>query len=159
MMFSHKSMLAAAGIAAFAGIAAMQSTSVIAADSAAEAIEERQALLKSMGDSMRPMAAIARGRADADKAVIVRHANNVAAKARGISAAFAMDTRGSAIESDALPSIWTSKADFDRKAAALVTAADALKVAANSGDSASFGRALGAVGQSCKDCHDSYRAD
>ncbi len=158
MMFSYKSMFAAAGIAAFAGIAAMQSTSVIAADNAAKAIEERQALLKSMGDSMRPMAAIARGRADADKAVMVRHANNVAAKARDLSAAFALDTRSSGIENDALPAIWTSKADFNRKAAALVTASNALRVAANSGDTSSFGRALGAVGQTCKDCHDSYRA-
>lgn len=159
MTVSRKMMVALAGIATFAGAAAVQSTAATAADTAAEAIAERQALLKSMGGSMRPMAAIARGQAEADKAVMTRHANNVAAKARGLAASFAMDTRSSGIASDALPAIWTSKADFNRKAAALVTASGRLQTAANSGDVASFSAALGAVGQTCKDCHDSYRAN
>jgi len=159
MAFSRKLTLALTGVAALASFAALQSTSATAADTAAQAISERQALLKSMGDSMRPLAAIARGQAEADKAVMTRHANNIAAKARGLSAAFEMDTRSSGIASDALPAIWTSKADFNRKAAALVTASRQMQTAANSGDLASFRAALGAVGQSCKDCHDTYRAD
>ena len=159
MAISRKMMVALAGAASFAAAVSVQSTSVTAADSAAQAIEERQALLKSMGDSMRPLAAIARGRAEADKAVMTRHANNVAAKARGLSVAFAMDTRRSGIASDSLPAIWTNKADFDRKAAALVTASRSLQSAANSGDAGAFRSAMGAVGAACKDCHDTYRAD
>lgn len=159
MAVSRKFYIALAGLSALAGGAMVQSTSATAADTAAQAIEERQALLKSMGDSMRPLGAIARGQADADKAVMTRHANNVAAKARGLSAAFTMDTRNSGIASDARPAVWTSRADFNRKAAALVTASGQLQAAANSGDLGSFRSALGAVGQSCKDCHDTYRAD
>ncbi len=159
MAYSRKTFIALAGVAAFAGAAIAQSTAATAADNAAQAIAERQALLKSMGDSMRPLGAIARGQADADKAVMTRHANNVAAKARGLAAAFAMDTRSSGIASDALPAIWTSRADFNSKAAALVASSRQLQTAANSGDVGSFRTALGAVGQSCKDCHDTYRAD
>lgn len=158
MTISRKMMVALAGVATFAGAAMVQSTAATAADTAAEAIAERQALLKSMGDSMRPLSGIARGRVDADKAVMTRHANNVAAKARGLAASFNKDTRSSGIASDALPAIWTSKADFNRKSAALVTASGRLQAAANAGDVASFRTALGAVGQTCKECHDSYRA-
>lgn len=57
----------------------------------------------------------------------------------------------------ALPAIWENQADLGAKWAALGEAAKGLQAAAGT-DAAAIGAALGAVGGTCKACHDAYRA-
>jgi cytochrome c556 len=52
------------------------------------------------------------------------------------------------------PEIWTNFADFTTRAEALVTAAEAVDVASLDGIKAG----MGAVGGTCKACHEAYRA-
>jgi cytochrome c556 len=61
------------------------------------------------------------------------------------------------VETRALDAVWADKADFDTKAAALVEAANATAAAAATGDQTATMAALGAMGQSCGGCHDTYR--
>ena len=52
------------------------------------------------------------------------------------------------------PEIWTNFADFTTKAEALVTAAEAVDVASLAG----IQGGMGAIGGTCKACHEAYRA-
>lgn len=61
------------------------------------------------------------------------------------------------IKTEALPAIWERPADFAAAADRLVGAAQGYQAAAASGDLAAIQKAAGAVGGSCKNCHDSFR--
>jgi cytochrome c556 len=76
----------------------------------------------------------------------------IAANAAEIPADFPAGSEGG----KALPAIWANYADFEAKAAALKTAADAA-AAATAGGLEAFGPAFGAVGQACGACHQTYR--
>jgi cytochrome c556 len=62
-------------------------------------------------------------------------------------------------DSRALASIWANKADFDRKAADLATAADKLAALARAGDPAGFAAQVPAVDAACAACHKAYRSE
>jgi cytochrome c556 len=62
-------------------------------------------------------------------------------------------------DSRALAALWANKADFDRKAADLATAADRLAALARAGDSAGFAAQVSAVDAACAACHKSYRSE
>ena len=157
MVHTHRALLAVVSIAAFGTAASFNTAPAVASDSAAEAVEARQTLFKEMGSSMRALGGVARGTVEPDKAVMLRHAQRVTANSRQIAAAFNTDTRRSGLETEARPAIWTSRSDFNAKARALTTASVRLNSAIDSGDMGAFRSALGGVGQSCKDCHDTYR--
>lgn len=60
-------------------------------------------------------------------------------------------------DSTAKANIWTDFAGFQEKWNALAPAAEKLQAAAGQGP-AEIGAAIGAVGGTCKGCHDTYRA-
>jgi cytochrome c556 len=62
-------------------------------------------------------------------------------------------------QSRARPEIWSSKADFRRKAAAMGAAADRLAELGRAGDSAGFAAQVSAVEAACTACHSSYRSE
>lgn len=157
MPLPRKTLLAAAAVATFATAALMQPTTVGAQSSGAAAVAERQKLFKAIKGNMDPLIAIARGKADADKATMVKHSKNLSVYARKVDDAFDINTAGSSHDSDARDSIWSNRADFKAKASALVSASDKLVAASNSGSKSSMMSALRGVGAACKDCHDTYR--
>jgi len=60
---------------------------------------------------------------------------------------------------DALDAIWENPEDFQEKLDAFKEAANALKEAAQTGDTGDVGMAARGLGQVCKGCHDDYRAE
>jgi len=60
-------------------------------------------------------------------------------------------------KTEALPAIWERPADFTAAADRLVNATKAFQLAAATGDLTKIQPAAGAVGGSCKNCHDSFR--
>jgi cytochrome c556 len=62
-------------------------------------------------------------------------------------------------DSRALPAIWEDEAGFAEALSTYETRVDALQTAVNSGDQSQIGAAFKAVGGSCKNCHDNYRAE
>jgi cytochrome c556 len=72
---------------------------------------------------------------------------------------FSLDTSKFNINTDAKDSIWTNHKDFSDKVDNLVTAANNLKMAGENNETGSFKKAIGAVGGSCKSCHDDYKKD
>jgi len=61
------------------------------------------------------------------------------------------------IKTEALPVIWERPADFSAAADRLVAATTAYQAAVATGDLGAIQKAAGAVGASCKNCHDTFR--
>jgi len=61
------------------------------------------------------------------------------------------------VKTEALPVIWERNADFNAAADKLVAASKGFQAAAATGDLAKIGQAAGALGGSCKNCHDTFR--
>jgi len=91
-------------------------------------------------------------------AVIRANANVLASAASKVKGHFPPGTGpGAGIKTDALPAIWQRPVEFNAAADRLVTATKGLQAAAAGGDMAAIQKAAGAVGASCKSCHDSFR--
>ena len=69
---------------------------------------------------------------------------------------FQRDTSAFDLDTEALDSIWEDYEDFSEKAAASAQAASNLAAATADGQGAVM-KAFGALGGSCKACHDNYR--
>ena len=142
----------AARKAAMAGAA----TSLLALGVAASEgeVDYRKHTMESVGGHMRAIVDIIQQKVShADHLAI--HANALAELATITPALFPEGSAGG----DALPAIWEDAEDFKTKLDAFQEAADGFKSAAASGDSARIGTALRPLGQACKGCHDSYRAE
>jgi cytochrome c556 len=131
------------------------------ADPAEDAVLARQGFFKLLGAEIGPLAAMAKGEAPYDAAKAAAHGADLKALTGYslpelfIDGTSQDDLRG---KTWAKPDIWMDKADFTAKFAALQKA-----VADNAGKlgagRAELGAALGAIGGTCKSCHDDYKAD
>ena len=63
------------------------------------------------------------------------------------------------VDTEALATIWEKPEEFSAAVARFETAAASLNGAAQSGDMTALGAAVQEIGGSCKNCHDSFRAD
>ena len=144
------------GIAAAVSAVALTAGAAVAQDAAA-AIETRVTNFEMMDDLWQPMLPMMRGEADA--AAVGAAADGMKPLAEMIPALFEEDTRESDAETLALDGIWASKEDFNMKAAALVTALDAMSAAAASNDQRAIKTSIRDVGMACGNCHDVYKAD
>lgn len=127
---------------------------------AAAAAETRQSLFKLLRYNLGPMAGMARG-APFDAAVAERNARRIAALAPMIPELLTPDTRGFAIETEALDLIWEGNNldDIGVKAQALIDAANTFAGMAAGGDQAATIGAFRSLGGACANCHDTYRVD
>lgn len=136
------------GVVTFAAAAAIAGYAFAQED----LIAKRQALMKDNGAQATIAGQMLRGDAPFDAAAAKAAMEKIAANAAEIPADFAPGSEGG----DALPAIWENFADFEAKATALKTAAEAA-AAATEGGLEAFGPAFGAVGQACGACHQTYR--
>lgn len=81
------------------------------------------------------------------------HAGALAELAQIVPSLFAEGSEGG----DTLPAVWEQPEDFQAKLGAFKDATASLKAAAEAKEG--VGQALRAVGQACKSCHDTYRAE
>jgi cytochrome c556 len=126
-------------------------------EQARNAVELRQGLFKLMGWNMAPLGAMLRNKLPFDAAVAQKSADRIEQLSLMIPDVFQADTHQFKIETEALEGIWTSKTDFNAKAAEMNKAAAALNEAAKTGDKAATLKAAGALGKACGSCHDTFR--
>ena len=131
-----------------AGLVLGASLAVVAAD----AFQERHMAMEMVGDAMKPLAAIAKKEAPFDPAVVKANATTIADHIKKASALFPAGSGGG--ESRAKPEVWTDAAGFDKAMKDAQAAAVALQAVS---DEAAYRPALGALGATCKGCHDKYR--
>ena len=147
MTLSRTALAAAAGIG----------LSMIVAASAAGAgnpVEERQATMKQIGQSVKEASGYVSGKEAWDAAKVKAIMGAIAANAKKAHGLF---PKGSDKDpkTEALPKIWENKADFDKKLDDLAAAATAAGKSAGADELKSSFKALGGT---CKSCHDDSRA-
>ena len=135
--------------AAAAGVLALSATAAI---SAGNPMEERQATMKQVGQTMKEATALTSATGyDAAKAKTLM--DGVAAAAKKLHGLYPAGS-GDDPKSAADPKIWTNKADFDKRLTEMGTLAAA---AGKTTSAETFKPAFSALGATCKSCHDIYR--
>jgi cytochrome c556 len=117
-------------------------------------IEDRQAGMKQVGKAMGAFAAIAKGEAAYDAAVVKTNADSML---EGFKKAFPNFTAGSEKgppETYAKPEIWSDPEGFKAAQDKVLTAVEAM---AATSDEAGFKTALAGLGDACKGCHEKFR--
>ena len=122
------------------------------------AIQLRQGLFKVMNYSFGPVGGMLRNKVPFDAALVQKSAERLEMLSQMIPDVFQADTsKAKGVKTGALEGIWTSKSDFNAKAAEMNKAASALAAAAKTGDKGATLKAAGALGKSCGSCHDTFR--
>ncbi|GLK71147.1 cytochrome c [Ancylobacter dichloromethanicus] len=120
----------------------------------ADVVKERQTLLKQFGDLTKPVGGMLRGSTPFDLATVQAALDAYVKNAKVLPTLFP-EGSDSDPDTEALPAIWTNKADFDARFAKLGTDAAAARAAIT--DEASFKANFPAVVRNCGGCHDNYR--
>lgn len=137
---------------AAAGGACLALSVAFAAVSAGNPVEERQAAMKAVGQSMKEGAGVnSPATFDAAKAKTAMEA--VAANAKKLHGLYPAGSDKDP-KSEADPKIWENKADFDKRLTELGTLATTASKATTAD---AYKPAYAAVGGTCKGCHDLYR--
>jgi cytochrome c556 len=120
-----------------------------------DAVKYRKSALSLMGTHFGRIGAVVKGERPYDKAAVEADAALVETFAKLPWAAFPAGS--DTADSKAKPEIWKEQEKFRAGAEKLEAETAKLSTAARSGDLAAIKAAFGAVGQTCKACHDNYR--
>lgn len=150
------------GVVALAAVAAVAvAQGAGPAKSAAEAkaaIEARQKIFEDIKKANEPLAAMLRGKAEIDPAVVTASAKALQELTQKIPPAFAVDTRQfKDTKTEAGDNIWASLADFKTKSDNTANLAGQLVTVASGGDKGAIRKAIIEMSKSCGNCHDSYK--
>ncbi len=149
----HSGKLAAALVALLLAAPAV----ALDAEQAEKITETRQGLLKVVGWNFTPLNAMARGLVPWDDALVERNAQRIAWMTTMIPDAFRGDTRGHALDTEARPVIWERFDRFEELATNAQSTAERLVEVAAGGDEAATKRAISALLDDCRACHDDFR--
>jgi len=134
-----------------AGVLMASGLTVLAQQS--DPIRQRQNLMKSNQEQLRLLTGMSRGQVPFDAARARSALETIEQNARQIPALFPASSQQG--RTDALPTIWERKADFDARAVKLGQDAQAAQAAIT--DQAGLQAAIQRVGQNCGGCHEAYR--
>lgn len=144
--------MAALGLASMAAVQAADPTP------AERAIEYRQAVFKVVAGNFGPLAQAAQGKVMLQPQSVRQYGERLAAVADFARDAFPpISSEG---KTRARPEIWSDRASFDQLVNEFGEKTRALAAVAARADAGSdeFKSAVGAVGNTCKGCHDKFRA-
>ena len=122
-------------------------------------VEGRQANFKAMGKAFKAIRTQLEGDSP-DMAAIATAATDLNAAAVKIEGYFPEGTSvDDGYDTEALATIWEQPEDFAAAHQRLVDASVQMITLAEGGDVAAIGDQVGAIGGSCKNCHDTFRLD
>ncbi len=122
-----------------------------------DAVKYRQSALTVMANHFGRIGAMVNGRVPFDAKAAQDSAHVVATLSTLPWAGFTPNTE--ALKSRAKPEIWKEQAKFKESGDKMVAEAAKLEVATKTGSLDAIKVAFGAVGGSCKTCHDAFRAE
>lgn len=122
-----------------------------------DAVKYRKASFTVMAAHFSRVGAMANGRVPFDAKVVAENAALVETLSKLPWDAFGPGTDKG--DTRALPAIWTEQAQFKAGVDKFQAEVTKLNAAAKTGNLDAVKTAFGAVGQSCKACHDNYRKD
>ncbi len=123
-----------------------------------QALKYRKSLYQVIAWNFAPMGAMAQGKAPFNATQFAKRADAVANLAPMLSEAYPDESRDVA-GSKLKPEMWSNRSDFDAKLQELVDKSAALAKAAKTGDEAASKQAFFDAANTCKACHDKYKAD
>lgn len=123
-----------------------------------DAIKYRQGAFTVMANHFGRIGAMAQGKAPFDAKAAAESADIVATLAKLPFAAFGEGT-DKGLPQRAKPEVWKEAAKFKGAADKMIDATAKLDAAAKTGNLDTIKAAFGAAGQTCKACHDDFRAD
>lgn len=138
--------------AAVAGVGLALSVTC-AAVSAGNPVEDRQATMKHVGQTMKESSAFTAAATPFDAAKVKSLMDAVSADAKKLKGLYPANSATDP-KTEADPKIWQNRADFDKRLAEMGSLALAAEKAK---DADSFKPAFKALGDTCKSCHDVYR--
>ena len=121
--------------------------------SAQDVITQRQDIMKSFGAQGRDSGGMVRGTTPYDAAKAAQIVDVYAKGAAALPALFPATSQTG--KTDALPAIWTNRADFDAKLASFTADVNAAKSAV--ADETTGKAALAQISKNCGGCHPPYR--
>lgn len=121
-----------------------------------DAIEYRKAAFTVMGAHFKRIGAMVKGKAPFDAKAAAANADIVAAMSQLPWAAFGPDTDVG--DTKAKPEIWKEQAKFKQGADKMQAEVTKLVAAAKTGNLDSLKAAFGATAETCKACHNAFRA-
>ncbi len=134
--------------------AAVIGGSASAANAPEHVIKYRQNLMKAVGGHIGNVALLVKGQVDFSGG-LVTDAQAIVDLLENAGITFPEGTADG--KTKARPEIWQDREKFDRSLDDSISKARALAMAAEGGDMAAVGAALGALGKSCSACHKSFR--
>jgi cytochrome c556 len=123
------------------------------------ATELRQSIFKLLGSNMSTLGAMAKGKIPIDTTVVEKNAKRINQLSLMITDYSRTDTSKFSVDTEALDKIWQEPALFNSDTDKLTQASQKLIIAAQSKDSATIKKTIGAVGKSCGGCHDNFKKD
>jgi cytochrome c556 len=123
-----------------------------------KALKYRKSLYQVIAWNVGPMGAMAQDKVPFNAADFAMRAGRVAELTPMLAEAYGPDTRGVA-NSRMKPEAWQNRADFDAKMKDLVDSSAKLAQVAQGGDAAKSKAAFFDMANTCKACHDKYKAD
>jgi len=153
-----KSLISSLTVAVMAGLLASPVAQSQDAKMIESAVKYRQGAFSMIGWHIGPLGAMAKGKMDFDAAVFAANAQAIAELAKYPENAFPEGSSSDSVETRAKPEIWSDAAGFGEKLEAFKSASGELaSVAAGASSFDDVKAAFGALGKSCKGCHDDYR--
>ena len=145
--------------AALTLLALLATTGAVAAEpSPADLVAYREATFSSLGDHMKALGMMVKGKVPMDKTAMVAHATAMHEVSMVIPSLVPDGTGPDVVpDTEALAKIWQDKPGFEAKAKALQDESSKLIAAAQGGDEAAFKAQFAATGKTCGGCHDEYR--
>lgn len=122
-----------------------------------DAVKYRQSALSVMANHFGRIGAMVKGTVPFDAKAVQDNARVVATLSTLPWAGFTQNTE--ALKSKAKPEVWKDAAKFKDASDKMVAEVAKLEVAAKTGNLDAIKVAFGAVGGSCKSCHDAFRAE
>ena len=121
-------------------------------------LKYRKALYQAIVFNVGPMGAMASEKMPFNSADFATRADRVAALTPMLAESYSPESQGVA-NSKLKPEAWQNRADFDAKMKDLVEASAKLAQVAKGGDAAKSKAAFFDMANTCKACHDKYKAD
>lgn len=140
------------------GVAVLGAGAGLAAGSADDMINARQAEMKANGKAMKALVSMLKGETPYDNATVqgaVKSMTDARAASEAAKAWDASSQTGATVKTEAKPEVWSDAAGF---ATAWQNFDKAVAQLAATSDEASFKAAFPALGASCKGCHEKFRA-
>ena len=144
-------------LASLALAAALSNPVMAERDQAENALEYRQGVFNAMAWSFGPMAAMVKNKMPYDAALFTKHAERVAFLAHLPLEGFIPDSLVG--DTTAKQDVWDNAVDFKAKMETTIEESAKLVTVAQGGDLDAIRPQFGAVGKSCKSCHDDYRTE